>query len=430
MNWGVLVLFVTLAVCFVIRMPISFSMMVAPIVYILVANPNRLNSLYTVITGNMIAGFTMLAAPLFVFMANVLNESEITDKMFNFCNGLLGRMKGGTAQVNVLISLIFSGMTGSAIADASGIGLMEIQQMKKEGYDAEFSCAITAASATIGPIFPPSIPMVIYGMLSGASVGKLFMGGMVPGVLLAVLLMVYVFFISHKRSYPSGVIMSLRQFLRATLIALPALLTVILLLWGIYGGVCTPTEAGALASAYALLIGFLVYRSLGWEKLKVILVKTASNTATLALLCGSAYLFSYVVALEKIPATVASFVTGICPNKYIFLLVVNIVFLLLGCVLDVSTIQLVFVPMVLPLVKAFGIDLVHFGVVICLNMMIGLSTPPFGMLLFIVSGLGKTKIAGVIKEILPMVIIMIALLFLCTYCEPIVMFLPNLMHGV
>jgi len=430
MNWGVLVLFVTLAVCFIIRMPISFSMMVAPIVYFLVANPNRLNSLYTVITGNMIAGFTMLAAPLFVFMANVLNESEITDKMFNFCNGLLGRMKGGTAQVNVLISLIFSGMTGSAIADASGIGLMEIQQMKKEGYDAEFSCAITAASATIGPIFPPSIPMVIYGMLSGASVGKLFMGGMVPGVLLAVLLMVYVFFISHKRSYPSGVIMSLGQFLRATLIALPALLTVILLLWGIYGGVCTPTEAGALASAYALLIGFLVYRSLGWAKLKVILVKTASNTATLALLCGSAYLFSYVVALEKIPATVASFVTGICPNKYIFLLVVNIVFLLLGCVLDVSTIQLVFVPMVLPLVKAFGIDLVHFGVVICLNMMIGLSTPPFGMLLFIVSGLGKTKIAGVIKEILPMVIIMIALLFLCTYCEPIVMFLPNLMHGV
>lgn len=429
MNWGVLVLFVTLAVCFVIRMPISFSMMVAPIVYFLVANPNRLNSLYTVITGNMIAGFTMLAAPLFVFMANVLNESEITDKMFNFCNGLLGRMKGGTAQVNVLISLIFSGMTGSAIADASGIGLMEIQQMKKEGYDAEFSCAITAASATIGPIFPPSIPMVIYGMLSGASVGKLFMGGMVPGVLLAILLMIYCFFLSHKRNYPSGVIMTLRQFLRATLIALPALLTVVLLLWGIYGGVCTPTEAGALASAYALLIGFLVYRSLGWEKLKTILVKTAANTATLALLCGSAYLFSYVVALEKIPATVASFVTGICPNKYIFLLVVNIVFLLLGCVLDVSTIQLVFVPMVLPLVKAFGIDLVHFGVVICLNMMIGLSTPPFGMLLFIVSGLGKTKIAGVIKEILPMVIIMIALLFLCTYFEPIVMFLPNLMHG-
>ena len=427
MNWGVLILFVTLAVCFIIRMPIAFSMMAAAIAYFLVANPNRLNSVYSVITGNMIAGFTMLAAPLFVFMANVLNESEITDKMFNFCNGLLGRMKGGTAQVNVLLSLIFSGMTGSAIADASGIGLMEIQQMKKEGYDAEFSCAITAASATIGPIFPPSIPMVIYGMLSGASVGKLFIGGMVPGVLLAVLLMIYCFFISRKRNYPSGVIMSVREFLRATLIALPALLTVLLLLGGIYGGVCTPTEAGALASAYALLIGFFVYRSLGWEKLKIILKKTAANTATLALLCGTAYLFSFVVALEKVPATVAAFVTGICPNKEIFLLVVNIVFLLLGCVLDVSTIQLVFVPMVLPLVNAFNIDPVHFGVIICLNMMIGLSTPPFGMLLFIVSGLGKTRIAGVIREILPMVIIMIALLFLCTYIPNIVMFLPNMM---
>lgn len=427
MNWGVLVLFVTLAICFIIRMPISFSMMAASIAYFLVANPNRLNSVYSVITGNMIAGFTMLAAPLFVFMANVLNESEVTDKMFNFCNGLLGRMKGGTAQVNVLISLIFSGMTGSAIADASGIGLMEIQQMKKEGYDPEFSCAITAASATIGPIFPPSIPMVIYGMLSGASVGKLFIGGMIPGILLAVLLMIYCFFLSRKRNYPAGVIMTVREFLRATVIALPALFTVVLLLGGIYGGVCTPTEAGALASAYALLIGFLVYRSLGWEKLKIILKKTAANTATLALLTGTAYLFSFVVALEKVPATVATFVTGICPSKEIFLLVVNIVFLLLGCVLDVSTIQLVFVPMVLPLVNAFGIDLVHFGVVICLNMMIGLSTPPFGMLLFIVSGLGKTKIAGVIKEILPMVLIMIALLFLCTYVPNIVMFLPNMM---
>lgn len=427
MNLGILVLFVTLAVCFIIRMPIAFSMMSAAIVYFLVANPNRLNSVYTVITGNMIAGFTMLAAPLFVFMANVLNESEITDKMFNFCNGLLGRMKGGTAEVNVLLSLIFSGMTGSAIADASGIGVMEIQQMKKEGYDAEFSCAITAASATIGPIFPPSIPMVIYGMLSGASVGKLFIGGMVPGILLAALLAVYCFFISRKRNYPAGVIMTVREFLRATLVALPALLTVVLLLGGIYGGVCTPTEAGALASAYALLIGFLVYRSLGWEKLKVILKKTAANTATLALLTGTAYLFSFVVALEKVPATVATFVTGICPSKEIFLLVVNIVFLLLGCVLDVSCIQLVFVPMVLPLVNAFGIDLVHFGVIICLNMMIGLSTPPFGMLLFIVAGLGKTKIAGVIKEILPMVLIMIALLFLCTYVPNIVMFLPNMM---
>lgn len=425
MNTAIACLFIVLAVCFIIRMPVSFSMLVASIVYFLIESPDRLGQVATVITGNMYANYTMLAAPLFIFMANVLNESEVTDKMFAFCNGLLGRMKGGTAQVNVLISLIFSGMTGSAIADASGIGLMEIEQMKKEGYDAEFSCAITAATATVGPIFPPSIPMVIYAMLSGASIGKLFMGGMIPGILLSVLLSIYVFFLSRKRNYPAGVVMSLKQFGKATLVAAPALFTVLLLLGGIYSGVCTPTEAGALASAYALLISFFVYKTCSMKKLLEIIKKSAANTATLALLTGTSMLFSYVISLEQVPMAVAEIVMGITDNKYLFLFVVNIAFLLLGCVLDVSVIQMVFVPMILPLVKAFNIDLVHFGVVICLNMMIGLSTPPFGMLLFIVSGLGKTKIAGVIKEILPMVIIMIGLLFFLTYVPEVIMFIPN-----
>ena len=435
MSMPIIMLFVVMAICFIIRMPVSFSMLAASITYFLLASPDKLGQVFTVITGNMFANYTMLAAPLFIFMANVLNEGEVTDKLFSFCNGLLGRLKGGTAQVNVFISLIFSGMTGSAIADASGIGLMEIDQMKKEGYDAEFSCAITAASATVGPIFPPSIPMVIYAMLSGASIGKLFMGGMVPGVLLAILLMIYVAFISHKRNYPAGVVMSKKEFLRATVQALPALFTVVILLGGIYSGICTPTEAGAVASAYALVISALVYKTLGWNKLWNIIKKSAANTATLALLCGTSMLFSYIISpllaiscrisLEQVPRIVAGLVMGITDNKYIFLLIVNIVFLLLGCVLDVSTIQLVFVPMVLPLVQAMGIDLVHFGVVICLNMMIGLSTPPFGMLLFIVAGLGKTKIKGVIREILPMVLIMIALLFLVTYVPDIIMFIPN-----
>ena len=262
-------------------------------------------------------------------------------------------------------------------------------------------------------------------MLSGASIGKLFMGGMVPGVLLAILLMIYVAFISHKRNYPAGVVMSKREFLKATVQALPALFTVVILLGGIYSGICTPTEAGAVASAYALIISALIYKTLGWKKLWGIIKKSAANTATLALLCGTSMLFSYIISLEQVPRVVASLVMGITDNKYIFLFIVNIVFLLLGCVLDVSTIQLVFVPMVLPLVQAMGIDLVHFGVVICLNMMIGLSTPPFGMLLFIVSGLGKTKIKGVIREILPMVLIMIGLLFLVTYVPDIIMFIPN-----
>lgn len=427
MNWAVFAIFATMVICFLIRMPISFSMLCSSIVYFLIKAPAQLGQVGSVLVGNMFANYTMLAAPLFIFMANVLNEADITDRLFSFCNGLLGRLKGGTAQVNVFISLIFSGMTGSAVADASGIGTMEIEQMKAEGYDAPFSCAITAASATIGPIFPPSIPMVIYAMLSGASVGKLFMGGMVPGVLLALLLMIYVFFISKKRNYPAGVRMSLRQFGKATLIAAPALFTVILLLGGIYTGVCTPTEAGALASTWALLIAFLVYRSMGIEKLMSVIKKTAANTATLALLTGTSLLFSFVISREQIAIQIANFVVGLTDNKVLFLLIINVIFLLLGCVMDVSTIQYVFVPMVLPLVKAFNMDLVHFGVVICLNMMIGLSTPPFGMVLFIVTGIGKTKMAAVIKEILPMVAIMILLLLACTYIPQIIMFLPNTM---
>ena len=427
MNWAIFAVFAAMVVCFLIRMPISFSMLTASIVYFLIKSPAQLGQVATVLTGNMFANYTMLAAPLFIFMANVLNESDITDRMFSFCNGLLGRLKGGTAQVNVLISLIFSGMTGSAVADASGIGVMEIEQMKSEGYDVPFSCAITAATATIGPIFPPSIPMVIYAMLSGASVGKLFMGGMVPGVLLAILLSIYVFFISKKRNYPAGVRMSFKAFLKATVVAAPALFTVVLLLGGIYSGVCTPTEAGALASAWALLISFLVYRSMGLEKLIYVIKKTAANTATLALLTGTSLLFSYIISREQVAIQIANWVVGLTDNKYLFLLVINVVFLFLGCVMDVSTIQYVFVPMVLPLVKMFGIDLVHFGVVICLNMMIGLSTPPFGMVLFIVTGIGKTQMSKVIKEILPMVAIMILLLLLCTYIPQIIMFIPNTM---
>lgn len=427
MNTGAIILFAAMALFFIVRMPISYSMLSACILYYIIEAPNALGNVFTVITGNTYAGFTMLAAPLFVFMANVMGEGEIADRIYGFAHGLLGKMRGGSAQVNCLVSLIFSGMTGSAIADASGTGTMEIRMMIDEGYDAEFSCALSAATATVGPIFPPSIPMIIYAMLSGASVGKLFAGGMVPGVVLTLLFMIYSYIISQKRQYPMGQAQTFKQFLVNTVKALPALFTVVLLLGGIYSGVCTPTEAGALASAYAILIGFLVYRSLSWDALWRVLKQTARDTATLALLTGTAYLFSFIVSREKIPALVSEFVLGFTQNKYVFLFIVNVVFLALGCVLDVSCIQLVFVPMVLPMVREFGIDLVHFGVMICFNMMIGLSTPPFGMLLFIVTKAGNTKIGGVIREIMPMVLIMIAFLFLITYIPDIVMFIPNMM---
>jgi tripartite ATP-independent transporter DctM subunit len=317
-------------------------------------------------------------------------------------------------------------MTGSAIADASGLGTMEIEAMRKEGYEDEFSCAVTAASATIGPVFPPSIPAVIYAMLSGASIGALFLGGAIPGIMLAVSLMVYIYFISRKRKYPTGEKFTGKEFLLFTLKAIPALLTPVILLGGIYGGVMTPTEAGAVAAFYALLISVFAYRVLGLKQLWAVFIDTVKSTGIIAIMVGAAGAFSFIIAKEQVPAAISSWMLGITDNKYVFLLIVNILFLILGMVIDTSVLQLVFIPMVLPLVNAMGIDLVHFGVVLTLNMMIGLSTPPFGMLLFITSGISDTPLKKVIKETMPMVYVMLVVLFLVTYVPDIILFVPRL----
>lgn len=427
MNWAVFAIFATMVVCFLIRMPISFSMLCSSIVYFLIKAPTQLGQVGTVLVGNMFANYTMLAAPLFIFMANVLNESDITDRMFSFCNGLLGRLKGGTAQVNVFISLIFSGMTGSAIADASGLGKMEIEAMRNEGYDDGFSCAITAASATIGPIFPPSIPMVIYSMLSGASVGALFMGGMVPAVLLALALMLYVAYTAHRRNYPVSARFGAKEFLKYTVSAIPAILTPVILLVGIYTGVMTPTEAGAVAGLYALIVAVFGYRILKWDGFKQVLIDTVKGTGTTSIMIGAATTISYIVAKEHVAEAVANFITGFTDNKYVFLIIVNIAILLLGMFIDTSVIQVVFVPILLPIAKAFGIDLVHFGLVVIFNMMIGLSTPPFGMLLFITSGISGTPLKEVIKEIMLPLAAMIVVLLVITYVPDVVLFLPRLL---
>lgn len=424
LSTALLIFLLIFVLIFILRMPIPMGMMTACVFYFLVSGESpkmvaqqTLKTFYT--------NYTIIAVPLFIFAANVMNSGKVTEKVFGFAMGFVGRFKGGLGHVNVLASLVFSGMTGSAIADASGLGKMEIDAMRAEGYDDGFSCAVTAASATIGPIFPPSIPMVIYSMLSGASVGALFMGGMVPGILLAIALMIYIMIVAHKRNYPISEKVNIKAFLKYTINAIPAILTPVILLVGIYTGVMTPTEAGAVAGLYALIVAVFGYRVLKWDGFKQVLIDTVKATGTTSIMIGAATTISYIVAKEQVATTVATWITGLTDNKYIFLLIVNISILILGMFIDTSVIQVVFIPILLPIAKAFGIDLVHFGLVVIFNMMIGLSTPPFGMLLFIVSGLGKTKIKGVIREILPMVVIMIALLFLVTYVPDIIMFIPN-----
>ena len=428
MNWALLVFGICFIATFILRIPLGLGMMMSSIFYFVI-KPGAFAGVGMVATqflSQMSVKFVLIAVPLFIFAANVMNRGEITEMIFKWANSLVGRWRGGMGHVNVIASLIFSGMTGSAIADASGLGLMEIDAMRKHGYDDGFACGITAASATIGPVFPPSIPMIFYAVLSGASVGALFMGGMVPGVLLAAALMVYVAFIAKRRNYPKGERYALRAFTIMTLKSLPALFTPIILLGGIYTGIVTPTEAGALAGLWALLMALLVYRILGLDGLIEVIKATAKATGVVTLIVGPAFAISYIVSIEKIPQVFASMLLGVSESRFLLLLAINIMFLIFGMFIDVMVVTLVFIPMVLPLVNALGIDLVHFGVVIVLNMMIGLSTPPLGGLLFIVSGVSRTPLHVVIKESLPMTAVMIGVLFLITYVADLVLFMVRL----
>jgi tripartite ATP-independent transporter DctM subunit len=319
-------------------------------------------------------------------------------------------------------------MTGSAVADASGLGTLEISQMKKEGYDMPFSCAITASTAVIGPIFPPSIPFVIYAMISGASVGKLFMGGMIPAILLCIVTGVYVYFISKRRGYPVGAKVTFGYFLKSTVRAAPALMTPVILLTGIYTGIMTPTEAGAVAAAYTLIIAFLVYRTLNIRALGTILLNTIITSGAIFLVIAGAYGFSFIVTSEQVSRIIVDTMSGIVHSPWVFLLAANILFLILGALVDVNVSELVFIPIILPLVKYFNIDLVHFGVLICLNMMIGLLTPPFGMLLFVTAGIGKVSMKDLIREVLPLIGVLLVALAIITYIPSTVMFLTHLVR--
>lgn len=425
---------------FIIRMPIPTGMIVACAMYFLVDGLCKGYGFGDMVTGNagqlhliaqktieaIFTNGTIVAVPLFVFAANLMNSSTVTDYIFGFCDGLVGRFRGGMAHVNVLCSLVFSGMTGSAIADATGIGTMEIEVMKKQGYDDPFSCAITAASATIGPIFPPSIPMVVYAMLTGASVGALFMGGMVPGILLALFLCVYIVFIARKRNYPRSEPIALKAYLKFLLKAIWALLTPVILLGCIYSGITTPTEAGAIAGLYTILVSAIIYKTMGWKELKKVLFDTVKGTGGVTIMIGAASAISFIFAKEGLGVTIGNWLLTLCHSQWSFLILTNVVVLILGMFIDTSVIQLVMIPILWPVAQQLGINVVHFGLVFTFNTMLGLSTPPFGMLLFITSSTSGTPLKDVIKEIMPMIVVMLLELILITFVPNVVLFLPKM----
>lgn len=427
MNYLLILLpVVALALFFAMRIPIGFSMFCACILYFLAAGKDP-GIVLNVSMSNLYSTTAFVVIPLFIFAGNIMNSAKITEYMFTFAKSLIGKKRGATAYINIVLSLIFAGMTGSAMADACGIGMVEIQEMKRDRYDGPFSCALTAATATVGPIFPPSIGMVIYSMLAGVSVGKLFAGGMIPAFVMCAAIGVYVWFISRKRHYSEGVSFTFREFVRYTWKALPALLTPVLLLGGLYSGFVTCTEAGALAGFYVIIISLLVYKNLKFKGLMKIIRDTTIQTGYIMMVALAAWVFSNVVTSTGLDDVLRDWFLSVTDNKYVFLLIVNVVFLILGMFFDSGVIQFVFLPLVIPIAFALGVDLIHFGVLTLLNIVIGLITPPYGIVTINVCALNNEPLNKVYKEIYPMLAILIVVLMIITYVPEIVMFLPNLM---
>jgi len=416
---------------FVMGYPIALAMIISSALYLLTSELDL-----AILMDQMVIKFenqfVLLAVPLFIFTAKIMNASKITDRIFNFAKSLVGSLKGGLGHVNVIASIIFAGMTGSEIADVAGLGAIEIKAMKDEGFDGPFSCAVTCASATIGPIIPPSIPMVIYSLFSGASLGYLFLGGFIPGLVLGLTLMALIYFISVsvKRNYPRGVKTGFREFVGSFSDSFFALMAPVILLAGIYGGIFTATEAAGVVAVYSLILALFVYRTLGLKELYKVFVDTVVTTGFVSIMIPGAFIFGYVVAREGIPAMITdAFINlGLMSSKWMVLLSLNVLFIVLGCFINVSTILLIIIPIVLPLVEAAGIDLVHFGVVAVFNLMIALDTPPYGPTLFITitSSMSGTPLSEVMKEMIIFIVFEIVALMMVTFIPALVLWLPRL----
>ena len=406
--------------------PIAYAIIVASIAYLFAAGQG-IGILGKVLMDGLYQSFILLAVPLFIVAANIMNAGTISDRLLGFCVALVGRFRGGLGHVNVVASLIFSGMSGSAIADAAGIGKIIISMITKSGhYTLGYAAAITAASATIGPIIPPSIPMVLYALVSNTSIGYLFLGGIVPGLMMGSVLMGMNTFLSHRRGFAIEEPVPLSELPRRTANAFPALLMPAILLYGIYGGVTTPTEAAAVAAFYALMLAAFFYRALSFRALYGILVESARSSAAVGLVIGGALILNYVVASENIPSILADRLVGLKVEPLAFLLGVNLLLLLLGCVLDATTIILVIIPLFLPTCRELGIDLVHFGVVAVVNCMIGLITPPYGILLFVLNAVTGIPLSEIIREIWPFLMALLLALLALVLMPDLVLWLPRL----
>jgi tripartite ATP-independent transporter DctM subunit len=374
--------------------------------------------------------FPLLAIPFFILAGNIMNSGGMTHRIFDFAQVLVGRVPGALGHVNVVSSMVFAGMSGSAVADAAGLGTVQVAAMRKAGYPDDFSAAITAVSSTIGPIIPPSIPFVIYGSLANVSVGALFLAGVVPGILMGLSLMVTIAIVALRREFPqSERPANFKAGLRIILGALPAVLTPVILIGGMLVGLFTPTEAAVVASLYALLLGAFGYRELRARDLPPVLWETATQTIQVMFIIASAGAFGWILIQQSIPDAIVAGMLSISKEPWVLLLLINIILLILGMFLEAIAIMIIVLPIFMPMLPQLGVSPVHFGVILVLNLMIGLVTPPVGLCLYVVSSVSGVPLMKIFVTAWPYIVALIVVLGIITYVPPVVMWLPKLLMG-
>ena len=408
-----------------IGVPIAFVLGLGSLLYL------RLQDMNFVLVGQRffvgVDNFLLLAVPLFILAGKLMNESGITDRLIEFFSILLGHIRGGLAYINIVASVFFAGITGAGAADTAAIGSILIPAMKKEGYSSEYAAAVTAVSSTIGPTIPPSIAMVVYAASAGVSVAKMFLGGVIPGCLLAVGQMFVAWRGTHKWAVPvREKRLSVKSFSRGLFDAALALIMPLILIGGIVLGIFTPTEAAAVAVLYALIVGFVIYRKLSVRKLLRQLYETALLTGTILMILGFAHLFGWILAAEDVPGSVARAITGLTQNRILVLLMINVLLLIVGTFMETLASVILLTPILLPLAESIGIDPIHFGVIMVVNLNIGLATPPLGVCLIVAAPLAETSIERIARAAIPFLLVMVGVLLLITYIPELVMFVPNL----
>lgn len=430
MTLALLTMLAVIVMGLLLGLPIGLAMWMSGAAYLAVKGQD-MGLVVEQVGQGLFNSYVLLAVPLFVFAANLMNAGTVSERIFDFCRLLVGRLRGGLAQVDILVSVVFSGMSGSALADAAGPGLVTIRQMlKKPEYSPGFAGAVVVASATLGPMIAPSIPMVIYALVSGSSVGALFLGGVLPGVLMTLLMMLTVHIIATRRGMPRDEPVPRGEWWGIVWRGAAPLSLPVVLLGGIYSGAFTPTEAAAVAALHALVLSAWVFKALGLQAFWAVVIDSAKASAVITIILAGSFMLQYAFTAEGVPQAMALWVEQQQLQPVAFLLMVNLLFLILGCFLDVSVLLLVFVPMLLPAVDLLGIDKVHFGVLVVLNMMIGLIHPPFGMLLFVTKALTGIPIMAMVREGWLFLVMLLVLLVAMTLFPPIVLWLPMQMGYV